>query len=219
VAKILVIHHDSSVRVILESLAKRSHQVTCAKNVKVGIKVIPKTCPDVILVGYDAKKEEAAQLLRHFKANAVRTPVVVVLSRGNKALQQVLAKLGAKGFLEAPIGQTQLDQVIDATLKADDEARSGPPPITDEELNSNLSMLEKELNRRMKCFAGKNQVFIRSLVLGGSTTKPRIALRCPLRAEYGLNRDVFYEFIRDVCCSNPRQCEAAVQFLAARETA
>ncbi len=82
------------------------------------------------------------------------------------------------------------------------------PPLTPEELTSNLSMLEQELNRSMKCTAGKNQVYIRSLLTGQSTTRPRIALKCPLRRDLGKRPEVFYEHIRDICCADPSQCEA-----------
>jgi len=82
------------------------------------------------------------------------------------------------------------------------------PALTPEELTGNLSLLERQLNRDMKCTAGKNQVYIRSLLTGQSTTRPRIALKCPLRRDIGLSPDVFYEHVRDVCCSDPDQCEA-----------
>jgi hypothetical protein len=82
------------------------------------------------------------------------------------------------------------------------------PPITDEEAAANLSELEQKLNAEMKCPAGKNQVFLRSLLTGNGTTRPRIALKCHLRKEIGLPQEVFYEHIRDVCCTDPEQCEA-----------
>jgi hypothetical protein len=82
------------------------------------------------------------------------------------------------------------------------------PPLSEEELTANLSELEHKLNREMKCPAGRNQVFIRSLLTGTNTTRPRIALKCHLRQEIGLPREVFYEHIRDVCCTDPEQCEA-----------
>ena len=86
------------------------------------------------------------------------------------------------------------------------------PPLTPEELTTNLTLLERQLNREMKCTAGKNQVYIRSLLTGQSTTKPRVALKCPLRRDIGLPAEVFYEHIRDVCCSDPNACEAWVAF-------
>ena len=82
------------------------------------------------------------------------------------------------------------------------------PPLTREELVSNLSDLERRLNREMKCTAGKNQVYVRSLLMGGTTTRPRVALKCPLRRDIKLPAEVFYEHIRDVCCTDPEQCEA-----------
>lgn len=82
------------------------------------------------------------------------------------------------------------------------------PPVARAELHANLSDLQRELNERMMCHAGKNQVVIRSLLTGTGTTRPRIMLRCSLRADVGLKPEVFYEYIRDVCCSDPEQCEA-----------
>lgn len=86
------------------------------------------------------------------------------------------------------------------------------PPLTDEEASANLSDLERSLNENMVCHAGKNQVFIRSLIVGRSTTKPRIALKCHLRRDIGEPAEVFYEHIRDVCCNDPTQCPAYQAF-------
>ena len=86
------------------------------------------------------------------------------------------------------------------------------PPLTPTELRGNLSELEHRLNAEMKCQAGKNQVFIRSLLTGSGTTRPRITLKCHLRKDIGLRPEVFYEHIRDVCCRDPEQCEAYRHF-------
>ncbi|MFQ5807871.1 MAG: hypothetical protein ACE5I3_15605 [Phycisphaerae bacterium] len=86
------------------------------------------------------------------------------------------------------------------------------PPIAPDEQGANLSTLERSLNQEMKCHAGKNQVFIRSLLTGTGATQPRIMLKCPLRKDIGLKQGVFYEHIRDVCCSVPEKCEAYRKF-------
>lgn len=83
-----------------------------------------------------------------------------------------------------------------------------PPPISAEERNGNLSELEKSLNAQMKCPAGKNQVFIRSVVSSGGTTPPRIALRCTFRRDLGMTPEVYYEHVRDVCTCDPEKCDA-----------
>ena len=86
------------------------------------------------------------------------------------------------------------------------------PPIHPDEMKGSLSDTERRLNQQMKCPAGKNQVFIRSLVTAQGTTKPRIALKCHLRKDVGLGPEVFYEHIRDTCCSNPDGCPAYAKF-------
>ena len=86
------------------------------------------------------------------------------------------------------------------------------PPITPEELRANLSELEQKLNEQMICVAGKNQVFIRSLLTGTGTTQPRIAMKCHLRRDIGMKPDVFYEHIRDICCTDPEKCRAYRDF-------
>jgi hypothetical protein len=55
------------------------------------------------------------------------------------------------------------------------------------------------------------------MILGTRTSKPRLALKCGLRAEYGLNKDVYFEWIRDVCCGDPSRCEAYQQFMENRD--
>ena len=102
-------------------------------------------------------------------------------------------------------------------VKARAAADAAPPPITAEEGSANLSRLESHLNKHMKCFAGRNQVYIQSMILGSATSRPRIALKCNLRAEYGLNRDVYYEWIRDTCCGDPKRCEAYREFMENHE--
>lgn len=86
------------------------------------------------------------------------------------------------------------------------------PPLTPEETSGNLSLLERQLNTAMVCPAGKNQVFIRSLVTKHGTTPPRIALKCTYRRDLKQQPEVFYEHIRDVCCSDPGKCPAYQAF-------
>lgn len=90
------------------------------------------------------------------------------------------------------------------------------PPITAEEMSTNISQLQTRLNREMKCFAGRNKVYLQSLIGGSRPSRPRVALKCPLRGDIGLRKDVYYEFIRDICCGDPGRCEAARHFLATR---
>jgi hypothetical protein len=91
--------------------------------------------------------------------------------------------------------------------QAEAQAESGPP-LTQDELTGNLSQLERKLNTEMKCPAGRNQVYIRSLLGQGRTTRPRIAMKCQLRKLAGLSLEIYYEEIRSTCCANHEQCPA-----------
>ncbi len=87
-------------------------------------------------------------------------------------------------------------------------AHESGPPLTPEEQNGNLSLLERQLNSQMRCPAGRNQVYIRSLLAVGGTTQPRIALKCQLRKQAGLSLEIFYSDIKNTCCGNHEQCPA-----------
>jgi hypothetical protein len=87
-------------------------------------------------------------------------------------------------------------------------ARPEPPALRPEELNGNLSRLQNDLNREMKCPAGRNQVYIRSLVTMQGTTQPRMALKCSFRRDVGEPADVFLDEMRRLCCGDPQQCAA-----------
>lgn len=223
-ARVLVIHHEKGMRTILETLIKRWHDVTSAKHLEAGAKILRKKPPELVVVGQDATMREGERLLRYMKQNNLRIPVVVVVARTASKFSEMMQKLGARGFLEYPAEASRLPTVLEQAISSPapgsdktSEDAGKIPPISHEELNSNLSILETKLNRAMTCVGGKNQVYIQSVIAGGlNRSKPRIALKCPWRAEYGMPRDVFYEYIRDVCCGDPTQCEAHRRFEATR---
>lgn len=101
----------------------------------------------------------------------------------------------------------------DSADAAPDSARAAPgavqmPPLRPEEKSGNLTRLQNELNRDMKCPAGQNQVYVRSLVTMEGTTPPRMALKCSYRRDIGERPDVFLEEIRRLCCGQPEKCAA-----------
>jgi hypothetical protein len=82
------------------------------------------------------------------------------------------------------------------------------PALRPEEKSGNLTRLQNELNRDMRCPAGKNQVYVRSLVTMSGTTPPRMALKCSYRRDIGEPPDVFLDEMRRLCCGEPEKCEA-----------
>jgi DNA-binding NtrC family response regulator len=216
VARVMVIHHDRSTRGSLEALIQGRHQVEGARDLVSGIRQMARQKPDAIIVGQDRQKGEALRLLRYMRDHVLKIPVVVAVSRGAGSVQPALLKLGARQIVEYPVDEQRLTSAIEEAMQAHKAVQAGPPPLTAEELNGNLSVLETQLNKSMKCFAGQNQVYIQSTILGGAVSRPRIALRCNLRAEYGLTKNVFFEFIREHCCGDPGRCEAYQRFQADR---
>jgi len=88
------------------------------------------------------------------------------------------------------------------------------PPVTEIEADSNLTRLQQDLHRKMQCFAGKNKVYLQSIIgEDGRKSRPRIAIKCHLRAEFKMDQHVYYEYIDDVCCGDPSGCPAFRQFL------
>lgn len=218
-ARVLLLHHDKTALEVLK-LAAVDHDAQVAASVRAAQrKLLQSSPPDVVLISQDHHQEHAVQLLHWIRENALDTPVIAVLGRTGASHKAAVLKLGAAGTLEYPIDRARLNAAVETALASARQAAAGPPPITEEELQTNLSVLESTLNRRMRCVAGRNQVFIQSTLMGTVTTRPRICLRCPLRAEYGMPREVYYEYIRDVCCSDPGRCEAARRFASTREIA
>lgn len=95
-----------------------------------------------------------------------------------------------------------------SSARLNEYAAAAGPALEPEEMTANLSTLERKLNGEMKCPAGRNQVFIRSIVTPTGTTRPRIALKCQLRRDIGMAPEVYFGEIRAMCCGDPTQCPA-----------
>ena len=213
-ARLLVIHTDKAARHAIERMVEEHHDYIAAADLVSGARKLRKEKPDAVIVGMGARKLEGLRLLKYMRDRGLTTPTIVIAGRGAGVHQPRAVKLGAKGFLEHPVEADELNRAVVKALYDAGDNGNVPPPITDEELASNLTMLEQELNQRMKCFAGRNQVFLQSFVLGTGTTKPRVCLKCHIRPEFGMSANVYYEYIRDVCCGDPEACPAVQQFRA-----
>lgn len=195
-------------------MLRPKYDVAIAGDCGAGVKAIRAQRPDLILAGLEGRNGDAMVMLRHFRDNGIRIPLIVMAGRAAGLHQQSAMKLGAKAFLEYPVEEPRLLAAVEAALAGSNGSSGGKgiPAVTDEEANANLTELEKRLNREMKCFAGRNLVYLQSHIGLGTRARPRICLKCPLRREYGLDYNMYYEYIRDVCCTDPQQCEAVKIF-------
>ncbi len=212
-ARILILHPERSARKVLEKQASAHHEVQAVSDVRKAVKSLAKARPQLVLAGVNGKRTDAFELLRHMQQERLKVPTLLLAAGGAGAFQSVAMKMGASAVLEYPLEQQALDEAISKALTASWEKKGAQPDITSEELAGNLTELEARLNRQMKCFAGKNQVYIQSFILGcGRKSKPRIAVKCSLKQEYGEPPNVYYEYVRDVCCGNPETCSAYQTF-------
>lgn len=213
----LLINSDNATLALLEAMFRVNFDVRTATDVNAGCSLMTKSRPDVVLIGHQAKRDEAVRFVTWMRDNGYALPVVVVLGPRTDLIQPKLLKLGVRGFVEYPPDQERVQEAIRTAVRFHKTRKAPPPPVTVEEVKANLSELEKRLNRSMKCFAGVNKVFILSQI--GTFIRPRICLKCPLRPEFGLPANVYYEYIRDVCCTDPGKCEAYSTFQHTRESA
>ena len=216
-ARILLIHSERKQRKFIEARLASHHQVRAVNNLAKGMKALGADKPDVLIAGLDHHKPEALDLLRYIRRNGQKLPVLLIGPAGAGVLQPTAMKLGAAGFLEFPVEANTLEAAIRQAIEQQQARKEAAvvklPEITAEEQSSNITQLEHQLNRKMVCFAGENQVYIQSMILGaGEKSKPRIALKCSLRKQFGHPPNVYYEYIRDVCCSDPGECPAYQAF-------
>jgi len=211
---VLIVHHNDEARQALATLAAKHHSVVVAPDVNSGLKGIRKHHPSVGVAGIEARQLAVLTMLKYLKDNRMDFPMLLVASADAGQYQQIAMKLGARAFLEYPLDQAKFDVAVSMALQDHHDGRKEPVPLTSHERKTNLTQLENHLNRQMKCFAGKNQVFLQSFLVGTEKTKPRICLKCHLRREFGLTERVYYEYIRDVCAGDYRSCPAVQQFQA-----
>ena len=218
-ARILIVHSDRTARKFLIGRSEVHHEVRAVDNLGRAMKSISSFRPNLILAGLNGRRTEGLDLLHSMKRARIALPVVICADASAGALQPMAMKLGARAFLEYPMEPEALDRAISEAMFGKRDAALSAPPVTREEARRNLSELEQEMNQRMVCFAGMNQVYLQSLILGnGQTTKPRIALKCSIRKRFGHPPDVYYEYIKDVCCSKPEVCPAYQEFQARMPT-
>lgn len=210
--KVLIIHHDAAVREKLAKTVADHHQPIVADNINAGLKGIRQYRPDVGLGGLDGKQLSLLTLLKFLKDNEFDIPMLVIASSDAGQQQPTAMKLGAKAFIEYPTAPERLLAHIAMSLQDFHDKRHRAVPLTPAEQNGNLSDIERTFNRQMRCFAGKNQVFLQSLITGSHKTQPRICLKCPLRKEFGYTERIYHDYIRDVCIADHEACPAVQQF-------
>jgi DNA-binding response OmpR family regulator len=197
---------------MLRETIRRRYPVVSYKDAQTALDELEAKAPDVIVAGQSVKRGTALPLLRALRERKRTIPVIVIGGPGAERHEPTVLRLGAKAFLEHPLKKRRLIAAVAAAMAVATFEDGEIPLLTEEEKTANLNDLEQKLNREMKCFAGKNQVYLQSFIGSSTRSRPRICLKCALRKEYDLSPDVYYEFVRHVCCGEPKLCEAVQRF-------
>jgi len=209
VACVLIVSGNELERELIRAYLSREHQVTTVDRLNGAVKSLKRQKPDVLIAQLSKKSPEAVHLLTHLRDYRLTVPTIVVTDRNCADLKAAARKLGACAFVDRPVSESALQAAVAAAARGTSTASDDVPPLTSEEQRANITQLAKELNGRMKCPAGLRQVFLQSFITSaGTKTTPRVCLRCKVRAEFGMRPHVYYEHIRDICCGDPRRCEA-----------
>jgi hypothetical protein len=170
--------------------------------------------PALIVAALDPRDQEAIILLRWMHRSRSTIPVAVIAKGPARGLEPKARSLGARFFVYDPDNAREMQWAMQEAVRSRPGPRSSEPPITSEESGPSLSQLVNHLNGTMKCFAGRQQVFLHSFLESGQKAEPRVCLHCFIRNGLRLPHYVYYEHIRDICCGTPAKCEAMKSYLA-----
>lgn len=217
-ARAVLVCSDESERTLLQACLK-GYDIASVRSFKEAGKALSQGTPDLAVIRVDTKDSTGMDVLRLMKRSQIVAPTIVVLPRQAGSLEAEAWQLGVRAFVSAPIRYDEYRKALDKVQKQVQQAGSDVlPAITEAEHNANLSVLVNDLHKNMKCPAGTNRVLIRSVVTGlNEKTEPRVCLRCPIRQSVGLSEYVYFEHIRDYCCSKPKTCDAVTQYKKLRQ--
>ena len=115
-ARVLVIHGERGARKFLAAHAEVHHEVKSVDNLARAMKTITTFRPSLVIAGLDGRKNEAFDLLRYLRRNAIDIPVLLCGAAGAGAFQPMAMRFGAAAFLEYPMEQEALDRAISKAL-------------------------------------------------------------------------------------------------------
>ncbi len=209
-ANVLIVDKEEVELEVLEAILASEHQVVAFRKTRDGLKSIVESEPDFIVAKLEKRGGPAIDVLRFLRDSRRRIPTIVLVPLGAEEGKSDAVKLFAKLFVRSPVRRQDLLEVVESALAAKAEGADEPPPLTPMEERGNLTQLCRELNSRVTCAIGKNQVYVQSILKGSRTrTKPRVTLKCKVRPMFGFSQDVYFGHIQKVCCGHPdTSCEA-----------
>jgi CheY-like chemotaxis protein len=116
-ARILVIDDDSSTLVTFSRMLQREgHRVTTAGSGRDGLALIQQAAFDLTIADYRLPDISGLEVLRRARASNNQTSFVIITAYGSIGLCREALRNGAADFVEKPIWDNDLKQVVDELL-------------------------------------------------------------------------------------------------------
>ncbi len=117
-AKILLIEDDVDLATMIAArLEAESHVVECAHDGKVGLDYMLLTKYDAIILDWNLPGMEGVDVLREFRKNGGKTPVIFLTGRDEISEKEIGLDSGADDYLTKPFNTKELSARIRALLR------------------------------------------------------------------------------------------------------
>ena len=198
-SKILVIDDDEFMRSLIATLlTKAGHEVIIAKDGEEGLRLLKKKEPDLILTDYKMPGISGLDVVRQAESKYPGLPVIILTGYGATELTIKAIQAGAFDYLEKPVRNLELLEVVQNGLKAHERSKSLKAlinPAARQELEDNLMAGKTPAMREIFKNIGRLSVNMVNVVATGEsgTGKEQVARLIHFS---GINRDHPFEVIQ-----------------------
>ena len=142
--KILIIDDDKlSLKVIKEILERLGYKTLQAENGEVGLSLVRSEHPDLVITDFQMPGIDGLEVLTEIRKLYIGIPVILLTGFGDVVLTIKSIQLGAFDYIEKPIDQIQLKNVVQLALNSV-KVSSGLHEVRFEDASSE-SMLENNI--------------------------------------------------------------------------
>ncbi|NCA85576.1 MAG: sigma-54-dependent Fis family transcriptional regulator [Clostridia bacterium] len=198
-SNILVIDDDEFMRNLISTLLKKAgHEVTIAKDGEEGLRLLKKNEPDLILTDYKMPGITGIDVVEQAESLYPGLPVIILTGYGATDLTIKAIQAGAYDYIEKPVRNQELLEVVENGLKAHQRSKSLKAiinPAARKEIEDNLMAGKTPAMREIFKNIGHLSMNTVNVIVTGEpgTGKEQIARLIHFS---GINRDHPFEVIQ-----------------------
>jgi DNA-binding response OmpR family regulator len=116
--KLLIIDDEPEILDMIRShFSLRGYEVVVAPDGALGLGLVEKERPDVILLDLKMKERDGDQFLRELRERDRKTKVIVITGFQDERVRQKVESLGIDGFLEKPASILEVERRVSELVK------------------------------------------------------------------------------------------------------